>query len=950
MSELLTLYENHKGKLSDRWSFYLDQYEHVLAPWRDKDVRLLEIGIQNGGSLEIWGRYFPRAAKLVGCDVDPLCSRLRYDDPRIAVVVADASSDQGFREIAGHSASYDIVIDDGSHRSSHIVQSFARYFPLVKDGGIFIAEDLHCSYWEEFEGGLAYPLSSMTFFKFLADVVNQEHWGVPLKGTALLADFERAYGCSFSESELRHVHSVEFANSMCIVRKKPEAANLLGPRRIVGEIEQVSTGAKRYDGTESRAIDQSSNLWSGLTKVPSGTAGEYGPSGALHRLRSLEAELAQAREAAAEQERQAKDRVDRLTLRLDQLEFQEQGFQNLLKARDAHVAELVAAQNTYSARLGRVIARSGAMVLPLESRRRRLLKKVLRAGEGAIRRTPEQAASSPPPPPVPPTTGAIVQRDAGAVPDDFARWIAAFEPAPAELEAQRDASPAFKPDAPLFSIILPVYKVPTGVLRATIASLTAQTWQDWEACVAFADDVAADNYRVLQDLAAADPRIRVQALPENGGISRNSNAALDMARGEFVALLDHDDEFTPWALHDMAAAIATHPRADFLYSDKDSINANGTVRQHALFKPEWSPEMLYSVNYLTHLNVMRRSCLREVGGWRPETDGAQDWDLFIRVAEVAREVRRVTGIGYHWRIIEGSTSTGIAAKPYAALGQLRTLQDWVRRQGLHATVGQDAESGFRVNWALPDEPRIDVILYGAAAPGRVRDLVGAVQRELGSRIATLSIVRGGPALFAGDASVREISCSGISDLGAALQRAVAMGQAPAVTVLDMAVKEWAPGSLLEISAWTLMHPQIGFAAPLLLDSPTSVVEAGRVLGRDLRTQPLFHGTPLRHWGPLGGPLWYRNVSAASPAALSVKRAAWDAQPESSAQGPDAWTALCKAANELGLRGVVTPYARVTVAQAGPAGMYDPGFARDPYFHPSFASVVPLTLRSERELP
>lgn len=949
MSELLTLYDNHKGKLSDRWSFYLAQYEHVLAPWRDKDIRLLEIGIQNGGSLEIWGQYFPRATKLVGCDVDPLCAQLRYEDPRIAVVVADASSDQGFREIAAHAASYDIVIDDGSHRSSHIVQSFARYFPLVKEGGLFIAEDLHCSYWQEFEGGLAYPLSSMAFFKFLADVVNEEHWGVPLDGRALLADFERAYGCRFEESELRKVHSVEFANSMCIIRKKPEAENLLGPRHIVGEIEQVSTGARRYDRTESHAIDQSSNIWSGLTKTPAGTAGEYGPSGAWHRIQSLEQEVAQGRQDSAETARQ----VERLQLRLQQLEFQEEGLYQLLKAKDAHIAELVAAQSTYSARLGRVIARSGAMVLPLESRPRRALKKVFKASERAIRGASAPAAGVPAPAPVPPTKGAIVQRGATAIPDDFAQWIAAFEPTDADLQAQRAASPAHRPEAPLFSIILPVYKVPAGVLRATIASLKAQTWQDWEACIAFADDVSAENYRALQELAAADPRLRVELLTENGGISRNSNTALAMARGEFVALLDHDDEFTPWALHDMAAAIARHPAADFLYSDKDSINANGTVRQHALFKPEWSPEMLYSVNYLTHLNVMRRTCLQQVGGWRPETDGAQDWDLFIRVAEVAREVRRVQGIGYHWRIIEGSTSTGIAAKPYAALGQLRTLQDWVRRQGLPAAIAQDAESGFRVNWNWPDEARVDVILYGAVSAERVRELVAALRREFGHRIATLSIVRGGAALFAGEEGIREISCTGSSDLGAAMHRAAAAGQAPSVIVLDMAAKEWVPGSLLELCAWTLLHPQIGFAAPLLLDTPRSVVEAGRVLGRDLKTQPLFRDMPLRHWGPLGGPLWYRNVSAASPVALSVKRSVWGLSSGTAALAwTDACTALCKAANEAGLRGVVTPYARVMVTSrtAGDTGSYDPGFAHDPYFHPSFGSVVPLTLRSSRETP
>ena len=114
-----------------------------------------------------------------------------------------------------------------------------------------------------------------------------------------------------------------------------------------------------------------------------------------------------------------------------------------------------------------------------------------------------------------------------------------------------------------------------------------------------------------------------------------------MAIGEFVALLDHDDELTPWALHDIAQCILTLPDADFLYSDKDSINASGSLRQSPLFKPKWSPEMLYSVNYLTHLNVMRRAVVRRVGGWRSETDGAQDWDLFLRVIESSRQVERV---------------------------------------------------------------------------------------------------------------------------------------------------------------------------------------------------------------------------------------------------------------------------------------------------------------------
>ncbi len=169
---LKQLYATHRGKVSDKWSSYLPEYQRIFAEYRDKPVRLLEIGVQNGGSLEIWSQYFPNARKIVGCDIDSACAQLIYDDPRIAVVIGDANSDATQEAILGHAAAFHIIIDDGSHRSSDVVKSFARYFPRLAYGGVFIAEDLHCSYWREYEGGLYDPFSSITFFKRLADTVN----------------------------------------------------------------------------------------------------------------------------------------------------------------------------------------------------------------------------------------------------------------------------------------------------------------------------------------------------------------------------------------------------------------------------------------------------------------------------------------------------------------------------------------------------------------------------------------------------------------------------------------------------------------------------------------------------------------------------------------------------------------------------------------------------------
>src|SRR6266478_3182925 len=168
---LAQLYREHAGKVSDRWSLYLYGYDRLFLQHRKRPIRLLEIGIQNGGSLEIWSKYFSQAETLVGCDIDPGCRQLQYDDPRITIVVADATKENALREILTHSPRFDIIIDDGSHRTQDIVRSFARYFPYLEESGLYVVEDLHSSYWNRYAnithhaGGLYHPESAISFFK-----------------------------------------------------------------------------------------------------------------------------------------------------------------------------------------------------------------------------------------------------------------------------------------------------------------------------------------------------------------------------------------------------------------------------------------------------------------------------------------------------------------------------------------------------------------------------------------------------------------------------------------------------------------------------------------------------------------------------------------------------------------------------------------------------------------
>lgn len=216
---LQQLYGEHTGKVAHKWRLYLDVYDEVLAPWRDEAINLVEVGVQNGGSLEIWSRYFGAARALVGCDIDPRCGSLRFDDPRVSVVVGDANAPATVAAIAARADPIDVFIDDGSHVSADIVAAFWNYFPRLRPGGIYIAEDLHCAYLPKFQGGIS-RLNAVTFFKLLADGIHQAYWQDQATMQALVAPFLGQ--ATVDAARLANdVASVAFYDSLCIVRKRP---------------------------------------------------------------------------------------------------------------------------------------------------------------------------------------------------------------------------------------------------------------------------------------------------------------------------------------------------------------------------------------------------------------------------------------------------------------------------------------------------------------------------------------------------------------------------------------------------------------------------------------------------------------------------------------------------------------------------------------------------------
>jgi GT2 family glycosyltransferase len=266
--------------------------------------------------------------------------------------------------------------------------------------------------------------------------------------------------------------------------------------------------------------------------------------------------------------------------------------------------------------------------------------------------------------------------------------------------------------APRFSIVTPVHDPPVEVLRATLRSVREQSCADWELCLVDDASTSAAVVAALDRAAAEEPRVRLTRRGENGGIVAASNDALTMARGEFVVLLDHDDELRRDALALVDEALAAQPEADYLYSDEDKIDILGR-RSAPFFKPDWSPERFRTQMYTCHVSVLRRSLVDEVGGFRPGYEGSQDWDLILRVIERARAVVHVPEVLYHWRLTESSTAAGgEAAKPYAYEAATRVLQDHCERTGFPATVERDLEhSGvYHLRPALSEQPPVSIVV------------------------------------------------------------------------------------------------------------------------------------------------------------------------------------------------------------------------------------------------
>lgn len=290
---------------------------------------------------------------------------------------------------------------------------------------------------------------------------------------------------------------------------------------------------------------------------------------------------------------------------------------------------------------------------------------------------------------------------------DYAAWYEKNKVSEEELTKQRNKE---FPYMPLFSILVPVYNTPIPYLREMLDSVRNQTYQKWQLCIANANPENEEVARILNQYLEMDKRIQVVNVPENLGIAQNTNKALSIAKGDYIGLLDHDDMLAADALFE-AVKTVNDENADVIYTDEDKITMSGEKHFQPNFKPEFNLDMLRSNNYICHFFIAKASLMKEIGGFRGEYNGAQDYDMIFRCTERADNIVRIPKVLYHWRMHEQSTAENPESKRYAFDAGKKVIEDHLKRCGESAEVQMTEYPGFyRVKYAIKEKPRVSVVI------------------------------------------------------------------------------------------------------------------------------------------------------------------------------------------------------------------------------------------------
>jgi glycosyltransferase involved in cell wall biosynthesis len=524
---------------------------------------------------------------------------------------------------------------------------------------------------------------------------------------------------------------------------------------------------------------------------------------------------------------------------------------------------------------------------------------------------------------------------------DYSRWVKAFDTLTSRDSAAISRHIELFRYKPLISVIMPVYNTPEKWLRRAIESVKGQLYPNWELCIA--DDASSKPHviSVLKEYETKDSRIKIKFRHENGHISAASNSAIEMATGDFIALVDHDDELREHALYMVAAELNAHPDVDLIFSDEDKIDEKGR-RYDPYFKPDWNPALFLAQNFISHLTIYRTQIVKGVSNFRTGYEGAQDWDLAMRVIEriPSSHIRHIPHVLYHWRAIPGSAALAINEKNYATEAQRKTLRSRFERIGMDVEILPTAEQYWRVKYPIPEPPPpvtliiptrnevillrrcIDSIYKKTTYPNFEMIIVDNQSDDPDTLNYLLQLEK--------KEEIRILRYDAPFNYSAINNFAVQHVRGDIVGLLNNDIEVITPDWLEEMVSHAV-QPSVGAVGAMLYYPNDTIQHAGVILGVGGVAGHAHCGCPRGYYGVASRAALCQNLSAVTAACLVVRRRVYeDIGGFDEKNLPVAFndTDFCLRLLERGYRNIWTPYAEFYHHESATRGYDDTAEKRD----------------------
>ena len=463
---------------------------------------------------------------------------------------------------------------------------------------------------------------------------------------------------------------------------------------------------------------------------------------------------------------------------------------------------------------------------------------------------------------------------------EYQEWYEKNKPSEEELARQRKKK--WKEPVTI-SVLVPAYRTPEVFLRQMIESVLNQTYPHLELCIADGSGENISVEKVVKEYQAKDQRVRYQRLEKNEGIAGNTNAAIRMATGDYLALFDHDDLLSPNALFEVASTIEKD-KADVVYTDEDKVMSDLKEHFQPHFKPDFNPDLLCSNNYICHLFVVKRSLALKLGGQDPAYDGAQDYDFIFRCTEEAEKIVHIAKILYHWRVHQASTADNPTSKMYAFDAGKRAIEAHLQRIGAKAEVSHTKDLGFyRVKYQVQGNPKVSIVIPNKDEKETLKKCLESIWQKttysnyeiiLVENNSTTREIRDYYQELDGKNGVRvvywdkEFNYSAINNFG------ISYAKGEYILCLNNDITVISPEWMEELLA-NCQRPEVGIVGARLYYPDNTIQHAGIVLGMGGCAGSLFVGLARSRGGYLHKAALQQDLSAVTAACFMVKKEAFE---------------------------------------------------------------------------